>query len=118
MRSSKPSNHAQHPSFNSVEELIEYVERKARERVERIRSKYGALAEDEAYDRVVLKLMREFEEPMSIDLISFISGIDKPRCCKVLKRLEEKWKLVRRVTVAKVSYYRATSADDGGPSSL
>ena len=107
MRSSETSNHAQNPSFNSVEELIEYVERKARERVERIRSKYGALAEEEAYDEVVLKLMREFEEPMSIDLISFITGIDKPRCCKILKRLEKKWKLVRKITAVKVSYYKA-----------
>ena len=90
---------------------MEYVERRARERVERITGKYKGLAEDEAYDRVILKLMREFEEPMSIDLISFMTGIDKPRCCKVLKRLEKKWKLVRRVTTAKVSYYRAMPID-------
>jgi Fic family protein len=95
--------------FGSLEELMEYVEKEARRRVEEMSSKYTTAVETEPYDQAILRLLRESEEPMSVELISFLTGISKSRCCKVLRKLEEKWSLVRKVTVSKVAYYVAAT---------
>lgn len=93
------------PRFQSLEELMEFVEREAKKRVREITSKYRRLAETEAYDQVILKVLRETNEPLSVDLISFLTGINKSRCCQTLKRLEKKWDMVRKVTVRETAYY-------------
>jgi DNA invertase Pin-like site-specific DNA recombinase len=91
--------------FGSVEELIDYVEKEAQRRVDKILGKYGRLREAEAYDRVVVRLLKDFKQPLSVELISFLTGISKSRCCKILNRLEKKWRIIKRVTVSKTSYY-------------
>jgi hypothetical protein len=91
--------------FESVEELMDHVEREAQRRVSEIVHKYGRLGEIEAYDRVIVRLLKDFRQPLSVELISFLTGINKSRCCKVLDRLEKKWRMIRRVTVSKSSYY-------------
>lgn len=91
--------------FQSMEELMEYVEREAKKRVREMTVKYRQLAETEAYDRVILKVLREAKEPLSVDLISFLTGINMSRCCQILKRLEKKWDMVRKVTVKESAYY-------------
>lgn len=91
--------------FKSLEELIEYVEREAKKRVSEMSNKYKRLAETEAYDQVILQVLREAKEPLSVDLISFLTGINKSRCCHTLKRLEKKWDMVRKVTVRETAYY-------------
>jgi len=103
------------PQFSTLEELMEYIDREAKRRAKRILEKYRELPETEPYDRVILKVLREAKEPLSIDLISFLTGISKSRCCKVLKRLEEKWKLVRKVTVSKSAYYVALQLHEERP---
>lgn len=47
------------PHFQTVEELIEYVEREAKKRVEMLTEKYRLLAEREAYDKIILKVLRD-----------------------------------------------------------
>jgi len=91
--------------FESIEELMDYVEKEAQRRVDGILTKYGRLAETEAYDRVIVKLMKDFKQPLSVELISFMTGISKQRCCKTLNKLEKKWKIVRKATTSKASYY-------------
>lgn len=91
--------------FQSVEELMDYVEREAERRIAEITGKYRQL--HQAYDQIILKVLRESKEPMSVDLISFLTGINKSRCCKILNKLEKKWKLIRKVTVSKTTYYEA-----------
>lgn len=95
------------PRFQSPEELMEFVEREAKKRVREMMSEYGQLAEKEAYDQVILKVLRDAKEPLSVDLISFLTGISKTRCCQTLKRLEKKWEMVRKVTVRESAYYAA-----------
>lgn len=97
--------------FRSLEELMEYVEREAKRRVEEISDRYRDMAETAAYDRAILKVLKEAKEPLSVDLISFFTGISKSRCCKILRKLEAKWNLVRKVTVSKVAYYVAVNGD-------
>ena len=97
------------PEFQSLEDLMEHVDTEARKTAEQIAARYRKMVEIEPYDEVVLKLLREMKEPLSIDLISFLTGISKSRCCKILKKLEETWRLVKRVTVARVAYYVAAS---------
>jgi len=91
--------------FESVEELMEHVEREAQRRVNEILNKYGRLGETEAYDRIIVKLLKDFKQPLSVELISFLTGINKSRCCKILSKLEKKWRIIKKVTVSKVSYY-------------
>jgi len=95
--------------FQSIEEVMEYVDREARLRVEKLMDRHRTLAEGEPYDQVILKMLRESKHPLNVDLISFLTGISKSRCCKVLKSLEEKWKLIKKVTVSRVAYYEAVS---------
>jgi len=91
--------------FESIEELMDYVEKEAQRRVDGILSKYGRLAETEAYDGVILKLLKDFKRPLSVELISFLTGISKQRCCKIIHKLEKKWRLIRKVTISKSAYY-------------
>jgi len=91
--------------IQSLEELMEYVEREAKKRVREMTGRYRQLAETEAYDQVILKVLKEAKEPLSVDLISFLTGINKTRCCQTLKRLEKKWDMVRKVTVKESAYY-------------
>ena len=91
----------------SLEELMEYVDKEARRRVEMMMQRYRQMREKDPYDQVILKVLKESKEPLSVDLISFLTGIDKSRCCKVLRRLEEKWSLITKVTVSRVAYYVA-----------
>lgn len=91
--------------FESIEELMDYVEKEAQRRVDEILNKYGRLAETEAYDKVIVKLLKDFKQPLSVELISFMTGISKQRCCKTLNKLEKKWGIVRKVTISKVAYY-------------
>jgi DNA invertase Pin-like site-specific DNA recombinase len=93
------------PKFESIEEVMDYVEKEAQRRVGEILSKYAKLGETNAYDKVIIRLLKDFKQPLSVELISFLTGISKSRCCKVLNRLEKKWKTIRRVTVSKASYY-------------
>lgn len=96
---------AEETPFQSLEELMEHVEREAKKRVREMSSRYRRLAETEAYDQVILKVLREAKEPLSVDLISFLTGINKSRCCQTLRRLEKKWDMIRKVTVKESSYY-------------
>jgi hypothetical protein len=89
----------------SIEELMDYVEREAKKRVKEMTGRYRQLAETEAYDQVILKVLKEAKEPLSVDLISFLSGISKTRCCQTLKKLEKKWDMVKKVTVRESAYY-------------
>ncbi len=98
---------AEETHFKHLEELMEHVEREAKKRVREMSSKYRRLAEIEAYDQVILKVLREAKEPLSVDLISFLTGINKSRCCQTLRRLERKWDMVRKVTVKESAYYVA-----------
>ena len=91
--------------IQSLEELMDYVERQAKKRVEEMTNKYKRLAKTEAYDHVILKVLREAEEPLSVDLISFLTGINKSRCCRTLERLAKKWNMIRKVTVRETTYY-------------
>ncbi|MDI6826775.1 MAG: hypothetical protein QMD36_06395 [Candidatus Aenigmarchaeota archaeon] len=91
--------------FESIEELMEYVEKEAQRRVEKTLGKYGRLGQTEAYDRVIVKLLKDFKQPLSVELISFLTGISKSRCCKILSKLEKKWRIIKKVTVSKASYY-------------
>jgi predicted transcriptional regulator len=84
---------------------MEYVEREAKKRAREVTGRYRQLAETEAYDQVILKVLKEAKEPLSVDLISFLTGINKTRCCQTLKRLEKKWDMVRKVTEVKTAYY-------------
>jgi predicted transcriptional regulator len=52
-----------------------------------------------------VKLLKDFKQPLSVELISFMSGIGKSRCCKILEKLEKKWRIIKKVTVSKASYY-------------
>jgi len=97
------------PSFRTLEDLMEHIDTEARKRAERLAAKYRKMVEITPYDQVILNLLKEVKEPLSIDLISFLTGISKSRCCKILRKLEEKWGLVKKVTVAQVAYYTATS---------
>ena len=91
--------------FESVEELMDHVEKEAESRVKKILSKYEGLKEQEAYDGVIVKVLKDFNQPLSVELISFLTGIGKSRCCKVLTKLEKKWRIIKKVTVSKASYY-------------
>jgi Fic family protein len=84
---------------------MEHVEKEAQRRVNEILGKYGRLGETEAYDRIIVKLLKDFKQPLSVELISFLTRISKSRCCKILSRLEKKWRIVKKVTVSKASYY-------------
>jgi predicted transcriptional regulator len=84
---------------------MDYVEKEAQRRVDEILSKYGRLRETETYDRVIVKVLKDFKQPLSVELISFLTGISKPRCCKILNKLEKKWRIIKKVTVSKSSYY-------------
>ena len=79
-----------------------YVEEEAQRRVRKIKR-----PETEAYSLLILKVLRETKKPRSTDLISFLTGIDKPECCRILEKLEKEWKLVRKVTASKTGYYKA-----------
>ena len=92
-------------NFESIEELMDYVEKEAESRVKKILAKYGRLGETEAYDRVIVNLLKDLKQPLSVELVSFLTGISKPRCCKILSKLEKKWRIIRKVTVSKASYY-------------
>lgn len=92
------------PRFGSIEELMDYVEKEAQRRVSEILNKYGSLGETEAYDKVIVKLLKDFKQPLSVELISFLTRISKSRCCKILNSLE-KWRIIKKVTVSKASYY-------------
>jgi Fic family protein len=87
-----------------MEELMEYVEKEAERRVEKILHKYGGLKETEAYDRIIVRLLKDFKQPLSIEIISFLTGISKSRCCKTLSKLK-RWKIAKKVTVSKSAYY-------------
>jgi predicted transcriptional regulator len=91
--------------FESLEELMDYVDKEAESRVKKIMSKYEGLKEQEAYDDVILKLLKDFNQPLSVELISFLTGISKSRCCKILDKLEKKWRIIKKATVSKASYY-------------
>ncbi len=91
--------------FESVEELMDHVEKEAESRVKKILGKYEGLREQEAYDGVIVKVLKDFKQPLSVELISFLTGIGKSRCCKVLDKLEKKWRIIKKVTVSKASYY-------------
>jgi len=92
------------PRFGSIEELMDYVDKEAQRRIDEILKKYGRLGETEAYDRVIVKLLKDFKQPLSVELVSFLTGISKSRCCKILSSLE-KWRIIKKVTVSKASYY-------------
>ena len=83
----------------SLEEVMEYVEAEAKRRVEEMMRRYRKMQENDPYDRVILRLLKESEEPLNVDLISLLTGISKSRCCKVLKKLEENWNSIKKVTV-------------------
>lgn len=93
--------------FQSLEELMDHVEREAQKRVKKLSEKYRKMVKNDSYDQVILEVLREADKPLSIDLISFLTGISKSRCCKILKKLEKKWKTVRKVTVRESAYYTA-----------
>lgn len=84
---------------------MDFVEKEAESRVKKMLSKYENLKEQEAYDSVIVKLLKDFKQPLSVELISFLTGISKPRCCKILDKLEKKWRTIKKVTVSKASYY-------------
>jgi DNA-binding transcriptional regulator GbsR (MarR family) len=75
--------------------------------VDKLRNKYKQLSGKESYDTVIIKLLKEVNQPLSVELISFLTGISKPRCCMTLKRLERKWDMIRKVTVKEAAYYTA-----------
>lgn len=93
--------------FQSLEELMEHVEREAQKRVKKLSEKYRKVVKNDPYDEVILEVLREADKPLSVDLIFFLTGIGKSRCCKVLKKLEKKWKMVKKVTVSEGVYYQA-----------
>ena len=64
--------------------------------------------EDVHYDEAILHLLKDSRQAMSLELISFITGIRKDRACKVLKNLR-RWKLVVPATVQKVTFYKTSS---------
>ena len=79
-----------------------YVEEEAQKRVREIKG-----PETEAHTLFILKTLKEAEKPLSTDLISFLTGISKPECCRILEKLEKEWKLVRKMTAVKKAYYKA-----------
>lgn len=91
--------------IQSFEELMEHIERQARKRVEKIVDKYKKLSGIESYDTIILKVLKEANEPVSVELISFLTGISKSRCCRILKRLDKKWGMIKKVTVRETAYY-------------
>lgn len=97
------------PQLRSIEELMEYVEREAKRRVKEMSVRYRKMVEIEPYDQAILKILKEAKDPLSVELISFLTGISKSRCCKILSKLEGKWNLVRKVTVSRVAYYVAAN---------
>ena len=85
--------------FSSFKELIKHVEMKARKRVKELADRYRKLCREKPYDKVILSLLREVDMPLSVETISFLTGMAKLHCCEILKKLE-KQKLVREVDVS------------------
>lgn len=92
--------------FQSLEELMDHVEREAQKRVKKLSERYRDMVKNNSYDQVILEVLREADKPLSVDLVSFLTGISKSRCCKILKKLEKKWRIVKKVTVSKTGYYQ------------
>ena len=57
------------------------------------------------YDRKILEALKKLGKPISLDLLTHETGIDKPRLCKKLKVLE-KFGKVKCVTKKVTSYWR------------
>ena len=99
---------AKHPRMQSLAELMEYVEKEAEKRAKEISKKYRLLSETKTYDRVILRLLKKANRPLSADLISFLTGVSKSHCHNVLRELE-KGKLIKKTTICKTAYYEPTS---------
>ncbi|MHA1224058.1 MAG: hypothetical protein ACTSP3_12565, partial [Candidatus Heimdallarchaeaceae archaeon] len=56
------------------------------------------------YDEQILNLLKEFNIPLPLNFISYITGIPKHRACKVCKRLI-KWGYIKQTTVSSASFY-------------
>ena len=59
----------------------------------------------QTYDRKVLETLKGFEKPVSLDLLTHETGIEKVRLCKKLRVLE-KFGKVKCVTKKVTSYWR------------
>ena len=58
------------------------------------------------YDRKILDTLKKFNKPVSLDLLTHETGIEKPRLCKKL-RILEKFGKVRCVTKKVTSYWKS-----------
>ena len=72
MADEKPEESKTH-RFDSIEELMEHVEKEAQKRASEILDKYGQLGKTEAYDRVILKLLEDGKQPLSVEIFNSFS---------------------------------------------
>ena len=59
------------------------------------------------YDRKILNTLKKLDKPVSLDLLTHETGIEKPKLCKKL-RILEKYGKVRCVTKKVTSYWKVT----------
>lgn len=88
----------EYPKFQTIEELMSFVEREAHKRIKEAR-RIGWIDEE------ILYTLRRFDRPVSLDLLVYKTSIDKTRLCKKLKSLQ-KFGIVRCVTKKVVSYWK------------
>jgi hypothetical protein len=61
------------------------------------------------YAEKILQILRASPVPLSLSLLSAWTGVPKYRLCKVLKKLSKYYpEKIRKVTIAKDSFYRYT----------
>lgn len=78
------------PKIRCFADLMDYIEEEAKRRINKIREKYLELAKNNPHEKVILKVMKDFKESLSVDAISFLTGINKSECCKTLRKLKER----------------------------
>jgi hypothetical protein len=88
--------------FASFEELMEFVEREARRRIQKIRE----LKRDEerGYDELILKTFELVKGSISLNSLHILTGIPKSRLVKRLKQLA-KFRKIRKTTEKRISFY-------------
>ncbi len=67
----------------------------------------------ESYDKVIVNTLKSVNVPVPLNLLSFLTGIEKSRLCKCLKSLQ-KFGLVSKATVTDISLYKLNKVNKSG----
>jgi predicted Rossmann fold nucleotide-binding protein DprA/Smf involved in DNA uptake len=88
----------EYPKFQTIAELMNFVETEARKKVEEAK-RIGSTDEE------ILYTLKKFDKPVSLDLLVHETGIEKTRLCKKLNTLQ-KFNKVKCMTKKIVSYWK------------